>query len=60
MVYQTINSLYNKLKIKYIGKEKLKKYKKEDNLYTTLNQLIEHYKTNSKIKIDIDFNPIHI
>lgn len=36
------------------------KYKKEDNLYTTLNQLIEHYKTNSKIKIDIDFNPIHI
>lgn len=36
------------------------KYKKEDNLYTTLNQLIEHYKTNPKIKIDIDFNPIHI
>lgn len=36
------------------------KYKKEDNLYQVLNSLIEHYKTNSKIKIDIDFNPIHI
>ena len=36
------------------------KYKKEDNLYKILNELIEHYKTNSKIKIDIDFNPIHI
>lgn len=36
------------------------KYKKEDNLYKVLNDLLEHYKTNSKIKIDIDFNPIHI
>lgn len=36
------------------------KYKKDDNLYPVLNSLIEHYKTNSKIKIDIDFNPIHI
>ncbi len=36
------------------------KYKKEDNLYKTLNDLIEHYKTNNNIKIDIDFNPIHI
>jgi len=36
------------------------KYKKEDNLYNTLNSLIEHYKTNNKLKIDIDFNPIHI
>ena len=36
------------------------KYKKEDNLYSTLNNLIEHYKTNSKVKIDIDINPIHI
>lgn len=36
------------------------KYKKDDNLYQVLNSLIEHYKTNSKIKIDIDFNPIHI
>lgn len=36
------------------------KYKKEDNLYDVLNNLIEHYKTNPKIKIDIDFNPVHI
>ena len=36
------------------------KYKKEDKLYSTLNDLIEHYKSNNKVKIDIDFNPIHI
>lgn len=36
------------------------KYKKEENLYSILNNLIEHYKTNSKIKIDLDMNPIHI
>lgn len=34
------------------------KYKKEDNLYQYLEELLEHYKNNSKIKIDIDFNPI--
>lgn len=36
------------------------KYKKEENLYKVLNDLLEHYKTNQKVKIDIDFNPIHI
>lgn len=36
------------------------KYKKEDNLYKVLEELLDHYKTNSKIKVDIDFNPIHI
>ena len=36
------------------------KYKEEKALYPTLRHLLEHYKTNSKIKIDIDFNPIHI
>ena len=36
------------------------KYKKSENLYKILDDLIEHYKANSKIKIDIDFNPIHI
>lgn len=36
------------------------KYKKEENLYQTLTSLIEHYQSNSKVKIDIDFNPIHI
>ena len=34
------------------------KYKKEDNLYSYLEKLLEYYKNNAKIKIDIDFNPI--
>ena len=36
------------------------KYKKENNLKETLRGLIEHYKGNSKIKIDYDFNPINL
>lgn len=36
------------------------KYKKEDNLYPTLEQLQEHYKNSNIVKIDIDFNPINI
>lgn len=36
------------------------KYKKEDNLYNVLRNLIEHYKSNNKIKIDISFNPNNI
>ena len=35
------------------------KYKKEDNLYKVLGLLVNHYKSNNKIKIDIDFNPTH-
>ena len=34
------------------------KYKKEENLYPYLEKLLDYYKTNDKIKIDIDFNPI--
>lgn len=34
------------------------KYKKEDNLYSYLEKLLEHYKVNTKIKLDLDFNPI--
>ena len=33
------------------------KYKQVDNLYLVLENLLEHYKTNKKITIDIDFNP---
>lgn len=33
------------------------KYKKEDKLYPILNKINNHYKTNSKVNIDIDFNP---
>lgn len=36
------------------------KYKKEEKLYDVLSLLIEHYQSNSKVKLDIDFNPIHI
>ena len=36
------------------------KYKKDDDLYEILNKIIEHYKTNSKIKVDIDFNPSQV
>ncbi len=34
------------------------KYKKEDNLYPFLAKLLDYYKSNSSISIDIDFNPI--
>ena len=33
------------------------KYKREDNLYLILSKVLDHYKSNNKIKIDIDFNP---
>lgn len=36
------------------------KYKKEDNLYTTLEKILDHYKSDSKVRIDIDFNPSQI
>lgn len=36
------------------------KYKKEENLYRVLRELLEHYKTNAKVKIDIEFNPVHL
>ncbi len=33
------------------------KYKKCDNLYKTLEKIVDHYKSKVKIKIDIDINP---
>lgn len=36
------------------------KYKKEENLYSVLSSLLEHYASNRNVKIDIDFNPLHI
>lgn len=33
------------------------KYKKENNIYEVLNNLINHYKINDKLRINIDFNP---
>lgn len=35
------------------------KYKKDDKLYQVLIKLIEHYRSNNKVVIDIDFNPNH-
>ena len=36
------------------------KYKKDEGLYNILQKIIDHYKSQSKIKIDIDFNPCQI
>lgn len=33
------------------------KYKKINNIFEILDKIINHYKTNNKIKIDVDFNP---
>lgn len=33
------------------------KYKNNDGLYDVLEKIVEHYKSNNKIRIDIDFNP---
>ena len=33
------------------------KYKRDDSLYESLEEIVNHYKSNSRIKIDIDFNP---
>ena len=35
------------------------KYKKEDLLIETLEKIINHYRDNDKITVDIDFNPNH-
>ena len=36
------------------------KYKNVEDLYSILSKVIEHYKTNVKVKVDIDFNPSQI
>ncbi len=35
------------------------KYKKDEDLYKLLLKIIDYYKSNRKITIDLDFNPIH-
>ncbi|MBE6157896.1 MAG: primosomal protein N' [Firmicutes bacterium] len=35
------------------------KYKKEDMLYPILEKILDHYKSDSKIRIDTNFNPSH-
>ena len=36
------------------------KYKQESNLYKTLEEILDHYKSFNNIKIDIDINPSNI
>ena len=36
------------------------KYQREDNLISTLNFIIDMYKNNNKIDVEVDFNPIRI
>ena len=36
------------------------KYKKDEKLYIILSRIIKIYEGNSKIKIDLDFNPINL
>ena len=33
------------------------KYKNDNSLYPVLNKIINHYNSNNKIKLDVDFNP---
>ena len=33
------------------------KYKNDSSLYLVLNKIVNHYNSNNKIKLDIDFNP---
>ena len=35
------------------------KYKNDNNLYNILEKILDYYKSDSKIRIDIDFNPSH-
>ena len=34
------------------------KYRKDDNLINTLKFIINMYKTNNKVSVEVDFNPI--
>ena len=36
------------------------KYKKDDKLYKVLNNMLKIYEGNSKIKVELDFNPINL
>lgn len=38
----------------------LLKYKKDEKLYDALNELIKIYEGNSRIKVELDFNPINL
>ena len=47
-----INNIYNF--------QVILKYKKEEKLYKALNEMIKIYEGNSKVKIELDFDPINL
>ena len=54
-------SMANVLRIKNnYNFQVLLKYKKDSKLYSALNELIKIYEGNSRIKIELDFNPIDL
>ena len=54
-------SIANILKINnHYNFEVILKYKKEQKLYYCLNEIIKIYEGNSKIKVELDFNPINL
>lgn len=54
-------SMANVLKIKNnYNFQILLKYKKEEKLYDSLNEIIKIYEGNSKVKVELDFNPINL
>ena len=54
------NEIIN-VKWSYCDKNYLEmKYKKDDKLYKVLNELLKIYEGNSKIKIELDFDPINL
>ena len=60
--YQTFSFIKNEYSRVFVRKIELiavykTKYKNNDGLYDVLEKIVEHYKSNNKIRIDIDFNP---
>ena len=48
----------NDFEIKNLAFDKLENlYKNDNSLYPVLNKIMNHYNSNNKIKLDIDFNP---
>ena len=55
----TYEEMIKKINNNYIN-QIIIKYQKEDNLLSTLNFIIDMYKNNNKIDVEVDFNPIRI
>ena len=54
-------SMANVLKVNNIYNfQIILKYKKDESLYGTLEELLKIYETNNKVKIEFDFSPIKL